>query len=204
MSRSKETGFKYNDSYHEFFDGYSEKKNPETGRIERVYTADYFEHDMSNTHHAILKAGYCILFLIAAVCLLLPLWILNSITKSPAAAVLEFAAIIIMVPNAVFLILYIMARRRMTAGEFHQSAVRMRKFMSIGAAVYLILFLVYTVLLIISLVHGTFISGDIIITAGALAGAAAVAAISLIERKIRYRAIKNENSRPEGSVEIWR
>ena len=203
----EKTHFSHSISYHNYFQGYSEKKvlrgEGKGYRIEREYTAPYLAFTESKRTWICFKLLYAALYLTSAALCLLTLISgarANDADWVAVFGVLQMVMALLMLIPAVN---YMIAPMYMRMGQYNLSAKRLGLFAkpaSALAVLYLVMSLIWYV------VQGTPPgSGDLLGLAFQLFSVSAVLALCILEHKMKYKRIANPASDAKGydGNQIW-
>ena len=190
-------------SYHAFFEGYSEERVPKSSghgtKILRTYTGVYSEAALSKTQWVLLKVSAALFYVLSAA--FLALYSVFRISTVPvvlrATEALGFIALFVLL---YFLILYLTAPKKMTAGDYHILAERFPLPCFITGGVIALHAVIYGISLFFLPSEG-FLS-----TVGALLFALLSAVLAVLpgirERRLVYQKTQSELQAGPDSVEL--
>lgn len=122
----------YNKSYHQFFEGFAEKRvtDPDTGRkyIRRIYADCYYRHRLDETNVRKVKIFYAAVFALALICFLM-----QGISRSAVVWYLIFPlmlGIIALVWLGFYVISYIGHPQRLMIRQYRQREMLKTLFMA--------------------------------------------------------------------------
>lgn len=197
--------FSHSNSYHQHFQGYAEQRVPkENGkgyRIERVYTADYYEYEETDAAWRWMKLGYVILFLLAAAVSVFADSRPMAVNRLRAVGILQILSFLPMIYLFYKLILQISAPRRMTVGERDSSAAGFRK----AALVYGVSLLAIAIVMPVDkwIVFQAVEPSDWALIGGKLFSGALVFLLYFTEKARKLKKVPNGTPVPGGANEIW-
>lgn len=179
-------------AYRKHFEGYTELRNPKSGKIERIYTAKYYRIALSNKGLRIRKCVYTGIFLLAT-----GLWAAVSLSGLPGTMttpVSIFTALTLfpLFFSAVGLFSYCAAPRNMTISEYHGSSVRLKR-AALGTAITLALAGI-TELIFVFRNPQSFLPGEYMGIGGYLIAGALLFVLFARENSSKYQLIANQNS----------
>jgi hypothetical protein len=183
--------------YHRFFEGYTEVRHvkPNGGfTIERIYTGKYYEQELSLPQVVLLRLAYLLLAIGTGLGFLTGGF--HECTK--VLAVVNCVLILMLVALVLTLGNYLLAPRRMKIYEYKSSSESLKMITLIVVIALAVLFLGRLGLMLWS---GTLLEGwrDL---CWLLFGAGCSGAMTLVERKIPYRSIKNQLENSIDGIEI--
>ena len=201
---NRKTGFRHKSHYHKYFQGYTEvrvKKPNGRYRIERVYTAPWKQHDMTQSRWILQKVIYLVLSLLSVICVAASMAVdalSNYVWFVFLPGILAFLAAFLLCACAVS---YATKPRKMTLGEFTGAVRGIRR----AALVTLVCAAVTTLAKLVSaILLETLASASewkaVLLLFAAVVGAAVICAA---ERKTNYIDIPNHTSKPINGEEIW-
>ena len=201
---NRKTGFKHKRFYHRYFQGYTEvrvKKPNGRYHIERVYTAPWKQHDLTQSRWILLKVLYLALALLAAVCVVVSMAVdalSNYVWFVILPGVASFLAAFVLCAYALS---YLTKPRKMTLGEYTGAVRGIRR----AALVTLVCAGVTALAKIVSALWlGAFESGsEWKAILPMLLAAAGAAAVYFTEKRVKYLDIPNNTSKPINGEEIW-
>lgn len=189
-------------AYHKYWQGYSEKKvllpNGKT-KIERQYTAPWKQHVLSGKGWVSVKAAY---FLLTAASIALYLLATTRDTSGNRCWYVALAGL--PAGFTLFLLLvmtvnYITNPRKMTLWEYSSARRRLLLISPIAAGLLLLTAVNNTLYVILSAEAAR---GELLCVAALALSSAAAFALFLIERKLSYTDVKNDNAAAGGSFSI--
>ena len=179
-------------AYRKHFEGYTEIRNPESGKIERIYTAKYYRSALSNKGLRIRKCVYTGIFLLAA-----GLWAVVSLSGLPGTmttfvSIFTALALFPLFFAAVGLFSYCTAPRNMTISEYNGSSVRL-KWAALGAAIILAMAGIAELIFVFRNLQ-SFLPGEFMGITGYLIASALLFVLFALENASKYQLIANRNS----------
>lgn len=197
--------FSHSGSYHRHFQGFAEqrvpKENGKGSKIERVYVADYYKYEETDTAWRWKKPGYTALTVLTAAISLLADSHPAAINRIPAVGIGQLLSVIPLIYLFYKLILQVSAPRQMTIGERDSSAAGFRKASLIYAVTVLIIALAMPIGKWIAF-HSMEPSDWTVIGLKLLSGASAFL-LYFMERTRKLTKIPNKMPTPDGANEIW-
>ena len=203
MNQTPWSSARHSNSYHHFFEGYTEKKvqiirgNKTKEKLIRVYTSDYYALDVSNRNRVLLKLLCVALYLLSVACLVFLYQTDPAFNYAVYTGVTEFLTIILMVLLLVAVVNFLTTKKLMTIGEYKSSFQNLRRFSFLAAAAYG-LDLIAIVLFFI-LHPSEFLSTALSGPAFFLVGGFSIFGIYLIVKKVPCRTVENPNTLENGS-----
>lgn len=201
------TQFSHSASYHNYFQGYSEKKIMRAGgkgyQIVREYTAHYLAFTEDKGRWIRFKILYAALYLGSAALTLLSLFSGAGINDVDWAALFGVLQMVMLLFMLIPMGNYVTAPMYMRMGQYNISARRLGQFAiptAAFAAVYLVGGLVWYV------VRGIALSGsDIRFLLFQFFGTGAICTLCILENRMKYKRIENKSVRQSGFDEnqIW-
>ena len=192
-------------SYHSFFQGYSEWKVPRQKgkgyRIERIYTADYYQYQESDQIWYLKKFFYLLLMAGAVIALIIGGTSLSDLNRVPFIGIAQVLAWIPIAYSVYAAISQIQVSRRMTIGDYRAASSSL-KTGTLIAGIYMavVCIAMFLVKLIMSF---QFNRNDLIAIAGELVGTILIFLIYRMEKKREIVVIKNNTPVPYDANEIW-
>ncbi len=188
---------KHRNAYHRYFENYTEKKVPRKNgkgtRIVRVYTGEYYKHEMPDDEWKKLKIVYGLSYLLAVAALILGMSrnALSNYTKF--MALLGMIAILMSGWILFVLLSYLPAGRKLTIGEFKATNKPLITASLAGAISMGILSLSS----ILSLIFVKDVGYELFNAAIYALGGLLLLLIWRKENKIQYERVPNENCVPK-------
>lgn len=193
----------YSSYYHDYFEDHVEivKRTPDgKSHIERVYVGYYYRHAFSSKRWLFTKALYALLYAFSAAVFL------HAASQRIAAnmvwyvQIFEFLSVIFLLLTLYTLAMYEIAPRRMTVWEYRTGSKRLVLFggaaagsmMGAGGAAW-----VYAAICRESAEAG-FSAGACMILSGA-----AIMAVAVMERGMKYERLKQEGVPTPNGLRIW-
>lgn len=179
-------------AYRKHFEGYTERRNPLSGAIERVYTAKYYKSGLSDRALKGRKCLYAGLFLFTAA-----LWLAVSVSGLPGTmvkyvSIFTALALFPLFLTAVSVASFCAAARKMTICQYQDSSVRL-KWSALAAGIVLVLTGLAELIFVI-LNREAFLWQEFLGVAGFFAAAAMMFTLFWLEHTTDYLLIPNENS----------
>lgn len=109
-------------SYHQFFEGYSERKvvDPLTGKTktERYYTGNYYEPCLTGKGKKLRRIEYGLLYLVSIVCFAVTGFLPADNNHRAPAIFMMLASLVVLVWMLLAMFSYLTAGERLTEGEY--------------------------------------------------------------------------------------
>lgn len=197
--------FSHSSAYHRHFQGYAEqrvpKENGKGNRIERVYVADYYEYEETDTVWRWMKFSYIILFALMAAVSVLADSQPMAVNCLPAVGIVQILSFIPLIYLFYKLILQVFAPRQMTVGERDSSATGFRRAVLIYGATILAIAIAMPIEKWI--VFQTIELSDWALIGIKLFSGALTFLLYFIEKARKLKRVPNGASVPSGANEIW-
>jgi hypothetical protein len=197
--------FSHSGSYHRHFQGWAERRvareNGKGTRIERVYVADYFRYEETDTVWKSKKLILPILFLLMAALSVLADTRDAAVNHIQAIGIMQILAFLPMVYLLYRLVLQLAAPRNMTVGERDAAVDGFRK----ASLIYAIVLAALTVAMPMgaAIVQKSIGSADWTAAGLKLLSAAAAFLLHFTEKRRSLTKVPNEKTAPSESNEIW-
>lgn len=196
-----ETGFRHSSRYHDFFSGYTERTIELPNgkkRIERVYTDPWIAPESGETEVRMMKALYWGLFLAALTLYGIALTADTLSNRALYVAAPGLLSVVALILFACALVLYTIRGRRMTNYEFVSGRQNLLRWGMISG----ILIGLSGLGSLICFLLDTEDIGSLKSALMLLLSAMIMAAVVLLERKMKYRRIPNNTPAPEDGFTI--
>lgn len=200
-AREEGSGIKFRGRhYHQYFEGYSEycvdlpngKK-----KVERIYTGVYYVQELSVHQKILLRISYVLFYVLTAAAFLYPVLQPVPFNTKWFIVLIEAAVIIFMFRLACGLVNYCFGHKRMTAGEYRFSSMKVRS-EAFRCGTALAVLAVIAAGYVLRLQDVKYITCAICFIIGSFW----MFLMFFIEGKIEYRKEKSENKIPPGGIEI--
>jgi hypothetical protein len=192
-------------AYHRHFEGYVEvslpKSNGKGNRIERIYTGNYYRQDLVFRKRILIRIVFIVLFLFVAV-LYVSSAIQPLIINSTWFVVLPQAgSLVFLVWIMIAFVFYLTVQQDMTIEDYRNSSRSLLK-ATFGSSISLGMAALATLVFII-LNHSSGETLSVLVCSGKyFVGGLISLSMNLIERKVKYIIIPNQNKPPIDSFEI--
>lgn len=205
MGSSTGNGIHHSESYHSFFEGYSEcrvpRKNGKGTKIKRIYIREYYQQNLPAGKQVILRISYFVLYLLAVFCFVFSSSLNTAANSTWYSAIAQCLSAITCVTLFIVLLLYLFSCRRLTIGQYRSSSIAFQKNTFWAALAY---FFHMTANGIYMLSHYSLMIIDDWLNLFALAaGTLILFGMNRIEKKITYITLENNNQGFEDGNEIW-
>jgi hypothetical protein len=200
---SMDTGFRHSSHYHDYFEGYTEKKveKPNGGyRIERLYTAPWIERMMPNREQKNQKIIFWCLYLLSV---LLYLWCMVQRVGSNNCRYVALPGLVCVIPLLLLffkLVSYTLGKRKMTIYEYKSTVGNFKRLCIFATCTLTATAIMVVVYMFLHIGEQT---PQLILNAFLLAlSAVLMLCIFLKERTTVYGETKNEAGVIQGGFEI--
>ena len=188
-------------SYHRYFEGYTESREPDTNgreRLRRIYAAEWYEQDLPKHLRVLVRLLYALLWLMMAAAVAAAGFLQRASGTRFYIVVPELATLCLLSwLGYVLLANYDFAPRRMTIHDYRSSSGSVIRFSLATAAA----FLVDAVMTLLEIILGG--GNHLWAVAGLfLAGALCGAGMHLVEKRIHYKQIENPGADRNRGVQI--
>lgn len=189
------TGFKHRAAYHREFSGYSEIRHPkENGRfrIERVYIAPWYQHDVSYKGWIALKIFYAITVIVSAALFIIASLQQTSWNYSKITGAFQCVTAIILVVFAARVIILAAVPRNMTNGQCNSIDRPLTRWSFLAFLAYTAFIIWDAAYLIFFPLSGDFRSESVTLWM-LIPGMLLLAAAWIIQRNVKFNIIENQN-----------
>ncbi len=203
----EKTHFSHSLSYHNYFQGYSERKVLNPGgngyRIQREYTAHYLAFTEDKHSWIRYKILYAALYFISAALSVLALFTRAQANRPGWVAVFGVFQALMLLMMLIPMVNYLCFPMYMRLGQYNISAKRVGQFAIPAAAFSILYFLTGLAFYIIK--QATPVGNDIRWMVIQFFSAAAILVLSVLESKMKYKRIENTVNKETGynENEIW-